>query len=80
MLPSHTRTRAIRRQSKSACHHTAVLHANSTRPYFHPSLWLSESHDLLVSQCDHRIDSHGAAQRNKAGDQRDRDEGEGYGD
>src|SRR5207302_5656319 len=25
--------------------------------YFHPSLWLSESHELLVPQRDHRIDS-----------------------
>src|SRR5437762_5878927 len=29
--------------------------------YFHPSLWLSESHELLVTQSHHGIDSCGAA-------------------
>src|SRR5437879_7858626 len=39
--------------------------------YFHPSLWLSESHELLVAQGDHGIDAHSAARGNVRGEQRD---------
>jgi hypothetical protein len=31
----------------------------------------SKNHDLLVAQCDHRIDAHGAARRNPARQNRD---------
>src|SRR5437870_13870351 len=52
--------------------------------YFHPSLWLSESHELLVAQGDHGIDAHSAARGNVRGEQRDGreqcgDAGEGQG-
>src|SRR2546429_585040 len=34
--------------------------------YFHPSLWLSESHGLLVAQGNHRVDARRAACGNVA--------------
>src|SRR5437016_14520495 len=37
--------------------------------YFHPSLWLSESHGLLVPEGDKWIDVRGAAGRQQARDQ-----------
>src|SRR5713101_8161499 len=36
--------------------------------HFHPSLWLSESHDLLVTQGDYRVDTHGPTGRDVARD------------
>src|SRR5947199_1099708 len=40
--------------------------------HFHPSLWLSESHELLVTQSHHGIDSGGAARWQVGGRQGDR--------
>src|SRR5437879_11676318 len=44
--------------------------------YFHPSLWLSESHELLVSQGNHRIDAHRPPCRDVASECGDSDQNE----
>src|SRR5213080_5183728 len=44
--------------------------------YFHPSLWLSESHELLVTQSHNRVDARGAPSRQEAGDHGDDHQGQ----
>src|SRR6266702_5434746 len=48
--------------------------------YFHPSLWLSESHGLLVPQGRHRIDFHRSPRGQIAREQCNEDEQDGDGD
>src|SRR5205814_8004815 len=42
--------------------------ATPSRAHFHPSLWLSESHDLLVAQSHNRVDPRGSPRRHIASD------------
>jgi hypothetical protein len=62
------------------------LHESSHRSgamfiaHFHASLWLSESHELLVAQGDQGIDAHGAARGNVRCQKRDGSQQGGDGD
>src|SRR6266704_3034363 len=60
--------------------HVNVSYADGARFHFHPSLWLSKSHDLLVPQRDHWIDAHSAPRGNVTRGPSDRCKQDGHTD
>src|SRR5205814_9329953 len=62
------RGREARTENRGTDSQRGSTNATPSRAHFHPSLWLSESHDLLVAQSHNRVDPRGSPRRHIASD------------